>query len=476
MPVPDSVFGDMRVMSDSALRALLGLIRLSFRFDPEECQWVKPGRTFSRAAIQAECGLSGQGTRNGLDELESEGYVSIDRSGRGYEHRLLVGVPSSCYTYVPTDLFEEASGLAGTELRFVFAVLRATWGWTTGSTETGSGAPEHRRWAQLSMRVLSKLTGRSASAVKQAAQKLQGTWLQRRRPTSGAFYYRFRSERLTTEQAPDEGESQGTEPTLKKREEAVFSMGVPNDLPPDRQQSGPPRRGRIERFSKRRAHHSANSERPENTQEESPSRSGDSAVRGGKTPSQSSPRRSAPKSRPQKSRPNRDSHRGPRKTGPKNGEEIDLTGFSDRKRALGQKLANAGVWPRRIPELLARYSADRIEANFQLNRKRAEQVRESGAWLAAAIEEGFALPSPPEGSPSEPSAETSPDGEDSAKGRSKAGLPAPGTKVSDIRKRKLLETGLATEADFDRFADYDDPTCKQHFFRVDKTPSPAARP
>jgi hypothetical protein len=45
-----------------------------------------------------------------------------------------------------------------------------------------------------------------------------------------------------------------------------------------------------------------------------------------------------------------------------------------------------------------------------------------------------------------------------------------------MRKRKLLGAGLATEADFDRFADYDDPTEKQHFFRVDKTPSPAARP
>ena len=56
MPIPDAVFAAMPRLSDSALRALLGLIRLSFRFDPEERQWVKPGRTFSRAAIQAECG------------------------------------------------------------------------------------------------------------------------------------------------------------------------------------------------------------------------------------------------------------------------------------------------------------------------------------------------------------------------------------------------------------------------------------
>jgi hypothetical protein len=170
---------------------------------------------------------------------------------------------------------------------------------------------------------------------------------------------------------------------------------------------------------------------------------------------------------------------------------MDLTGFSGRKRALGQKLANAGVWPRRIPELLGRYTADRIEANFQLYRKRAQQVRESGAWLAAAIEGGYALPSPPDGSSpessSEPSGPASPEENprqakrlNRADGQGAPALPEPGTKVTETRKRALIEAGLAAEADFDRFR-HGGPEEKQHFYRIEKTPSrarssPAARP
>jgi hypothetical protein len=449
MPIPDHLFAEMPRLSDSALRALLAMTHLSFRYDPEAGQWVKPERTFSRADVQAECTLSSQGTRNGLDELEEAGYVGVDRSGQSYEHELKMGVPSSRFTYVPTDLFEEASSLSGPELRLVLAVLRATWGWTTDLPETA--APEHRRWAQLSTRALSELTGRSGTSVKKAAQKLQGTWLRRRRPTSGTYHYRFRSEVLTTETAPEQGGSTPGEVAVQKRQKAVFSMGLPNDLPPDRQQSDPPRRGRIERRLETSAKHTATPERADRTQENSPSPSGRSAVREGKSPRE-------------------------RPGGSDRSEEssIDLTGFSDRKRELGQKLVNVGVWPRRIPELLGRFSTERIEANFELFRKRAPGVRDGGAWLTAAIEGGFALPSP-----SESDVETTSSTETSAEGRADT-LPAPGTKVSETRRRALLEAGLATEADFDRFADYDDPGQKQHFFRVDKTPprarsSPASR-
>jgi len=467
LPFPDALIEAMPRLSDSAFRALIALIRLSFRFDPEASTWVCPDRTFSRAAVEAECGLSGQGTRNGLEELESEGYVSIDRSGQGFEYTLEIGVPSSRFTYVPTDLLEEASSLSGTELRLIFAVLRATWGWTTSSTDSdGSAQTEHKRWEFLSTAALARMTGRSPSAVKQAAQALQGTWLQRRRPTSGAYCYRFRTEVLTTEPGPDQAASTPGGVAVQKRRNAVFSMGVPNDLPPDRQQSAPPHKGNKESSSKRSAKHSATFKRAEKTQENLSSQDGNSAVRGRKPPSQDLVNQPGP----ERSRSERGSGQSPQETGRDNGGEIDLTGFSDRKRQLGQKLANVGVWPRRIPELLGGYSAERIEANFQLYRQRAPQIRNRGAWLAAAIEGGFALPSP-----SKPSGEPPHDGSGSAEGRAEGGrpaLPEPGTKVSEARRRELIEAGLAAEADFDRFADYDDPTCKQHFYQVEKTPSP----
>ena len=479
MPIPDAVFSAMAGLSDSALRSLLGLIRLSFRFDPETSTWVCPDRTFSRADIQAECGLSGQGTRDGLQELESEGYVSIGRSGRSYEHTLEIGVPSSRFTYVPTDLFEDAPALSGTELRLVMAVLRATWGWTTDPADTSARAPEHKRWARLTTPNLSQLTGRSQSAVKTAAQGLQGRWIQRRRPTAGAYHYRFRSERLTTETGPNKRGSGPGRLTVEKKAEVFFSMGIPNDLAPDRQQSGPPRRRKKESFFEKPAKHTANSKRAKASQEKPPFPGGTSAVRRRETPSQPSAGRPASKSRPEETRPERVSHRSPRGAGQGSAEDLGLTGFSDRKRALGQKLANAGVWPRRIPELLGRYSADRIEANFQLYRKRAQQVKKSGAWLAAAIEGGYALPSPSEGSPSKAPGgdpEAAPSGAErptSADGESAPALPEPGTKVSQERKDALIRAGQAEREDFDR-APADERGAARFFYKIEPGPSRAA--
>jgi hypothetical protein len=158
---------------------------------------------------------------------------------------------------------------------------------------------------------------------------------------------------------------------------------------------------------------------------------------------------------------------------------LNLTGFSERKRQLGQKLANAGVWPRRIPELLGRYSADRIEANFQLYRKRARQVRESGAWLAAAIEGGYALPSPSEESPSKapvtdpeaaPSTAERPTPTD---GENAPSLPEPGTKVSQERKEALIDAGQAERTDFER-APSDERGIPRFFYKIEPGPSPAA--
>ena len=58
--------------------------------------------------------------------------------------------------------------------------------------------------------------------------------------------------------------------------------------------------------------------------------------------------------------------------------------------ALGQKLVNVGIWPRRAKECLRRYAAERIAANFELYRERAPQIEDDGAWLCAAITDGYA--------------------------------------------------------------------------------------
>lgn len=59
---------------------------------------------------------------------------------------------------------------------------------------------------------------------------------------------------------------------------------------------------------------------------------------------------------------------------------------------MARKLANVGVWPRRIVEVLRRYASERIEANFQLYRRRAAEdvIHRPGAWLYRAITQGFA--------------------------------------------------------------------------------------
>jgi len=52
VPVPEKIFKEMREMTDSALLALLGLVRLSFRFEPEESTWVYPDRAFSGGVLR----------------------------------------------------------------------------------------------------------------------------------------------------------------------------------------------------------------------------------------------------------------------------------------------------------------------------------------------------------------------------------------------------------------------------------------
>ena len=68
----------------------------------------------------------------------------------------------------------------------------------------------------------------------------------------------------------------------------------------------------------------------------------------------------------------------------------DFSDFSHRMEALGRKLVNVGIWPHRAKECLRRYAAERIEANFELYRERASEVEDDGAWLCAAITDGYA--------------------------------------------------------------------------------------
>jgi hypothetical protein len=365
VPVPNAVFGRMPEMSDSALRCLLALVHRSFRFDPAEGEWVHPGDWFNRSDVEDECGLSNQGTRDGLNELESVGWVRADRSGRTHWFQLALEVPSQQFTYVPTALLEDASGIgSGTALRVVLAVLRETWGWTGKETDPQSGDLHvvHDRWAQLSTQELAEKTGRSKTAVTQAANALQGEWIERVRPGSGAFQYRFLPEAISDGSGDPDS----------------FCGENANDLPPDRQKSDPPS---FNKESSSKDKHSQTSTTNGSGSDMEPVADGEDAVPPTKQPQD----RSDPggdRSKPEKSR-----------------QQSPTADFSDvppEKRDLAEKLHNVGVWPGRIAELLSRFIRARIDANFELYRRRAAEqtIRKPGAWLCEAITEGYALPSP----------------------------------------------------------------------------------
>jgi hypothetical protein len=444
VPVPDALFEEMSSLSDSALRSVLALIRLSFRFEPEKSAWVKSDRTFSRAEIEEESGLSGQGTRNGLQELEEAGYVAIDRSGRSFQHKLEIDVPDRRYTYLPTALLEEAPSLTGTELRVLLTVLRATWGWTSEDGQEENSL-KHRRWAQLSNSDLARRAGRSASAVKEAVQKLQGRYLGRRRPTSRAYYYRFLPEALLPEEPDQSGGKEDPDPkkpAVQRKVESSISVSVPNDLPPDRQRSGP-----------RVLYVESSSERPAK-QESQPG----AARRSGQEPSTNTGGSAVLEEE-------------------KNPEEGDveafITGFSEKKRELGQKLANVGVWPRRIPEILRTFSAERIELNFEYFRQEAMRrtIRKPGGWLYAAITRGYRTPSQngeTSGSAG-PSSDRNPEPPHPDTGPS---VPEPGTKVPEPRKEALIQSGKAKKRDFEKT--FPEGGVPQFIYQANPAPSPAA--
>ena len=365
VPIPDVVFTKMPEMSDSALRCLLALLHLSFRFDPEESEWVRPERQFSRSDIEEATGLSSQGTRNGLDELQSIGWMEVDRSGRSHQYQLLLDVPDQRFTYVPTALLEQAADVgSGTDLRVVLAVLRRTWGWTSHTTDPQSGEQEtvHDRWAQLSNRELASATGRSQTAAGQAAQALQGEWIERVRPGNGAYQYRFLLERIQDYLSD------------RPEEESSFSGDTPNDLSPHRQNSGTPSFNK-ESFS-RDKQENQNKNTGDTHSKESSRNEADAVL------TDNSSKQTVA------SEETRQTSSSSTKTPPP-----DFTGLSPEKRDLAEKLSNVGIWAGRIAEVLSRFSTGRIRANFYLYRRRsAEQaIRKPGAWLYKAITDGYAL-------------------------------------------------------------------------------------
>ncbi|WP_103017700.1 hypothetical protein [Salinibacter ruber] len=461
VPIPNAVFGRMPEMSDSALRCLLALIHLSFRFDPAEGEWTSAEGWLSRSDVEAASGLSGQGTRNGLSELESIGWACVDRSGRSYHYQLALGVPTARFTQVPTALLDKLPALdTGTDLRVVLAVLRGTWGWTSKEMDPQSGTLQavHDRWTELSSRALAKMTGRSKTAVTRAAKALQGTWIGRVRPESGACRYRFLPEAvgdtpgssfeskgsLENERSSESERSSGSG---RSEDSESFCRGDANDLTPDRQNSDPPSFHK-ESFS--RDKHSQLPQRDESGRETKGSPSGKrSAVPDKKQNGTGRPLKT--RSRSRKSRghsknrmPGEETARG-RAPGLASEDRSPPADFSDlpvEKRQLAKKLANVGVWAGRVAELLSRFSCDRIRANFQLYRRRAAEqtIRKPGAWLYKAITDGYVLPS-----------SESETGDPSSTGKAPAGGASAGSPSSCGTLSSLEHKETVSEAEKDEY-------------------------
>jgi hypothetical protein len=447
LPVPNEVFGQMPEMSDAALRCLLALIHQSFRFDPEASTWTCPGKSFSRRDIESATGLSDQGTRNGLASLDEAGWVDVDRSGRGYRYTLRMEVPTQQYTYVPTTLLEKASELPSTTaLRAVLAVLRATWGWTSkeNSSDEKRSTTAHRRWAEISTSRLSRLTGRSEPAIREATGALEGEWISRVQPGRGAYLYRLLPDALGPEsEAGCEEES----PEENRAEEPSSNPPTANEVTPDRQQSYPPSSYKESSFKDKQLTES-NSKGSAKAQTEPPEAKEVHAVPGSKNKSGT-------------------------------GGDTDLSQFSDRKQSLGRKLINAGVWPDRAKECLRRYSAPRIDANFELFRDRAPEIEDHGAWLCAAITEGYANVSgnaqSRDARGGETSSENIPQGDQRGANRDSSGrsqtagadrrLPNHKERVSARRKQVLIHHRPEAKPEhFHRYRHAESPTEKQFLY------------
>lgn len=469
VPVPNRLFAEIPHRSDAALRCLLAMIHRSWRFDPEKEAWGHKGEAFSRAEIQGDAGLSDQGARNGLAELEEAGWTEVDRSGKAHRHQLKVGVPSRRYTYLPTRLLEETERLpSGTALRALLAIFRATWGWTQGlgyfPDENRSGV-SHRRWARLSKRDLARRTGRSENAVRTALSALEGKWVGTARPDRGACAYRviggaFVPQPSEKSQNPSTkiSETDGSKRLSTASNEVPAWGPIANRLTPDRQQIEPPtslKEGSKENKQTGGASSNPGEQTPPEGLEEGV---GEDAVRG----QDNSSRKGEKPSQMQAV----SSDRG------QVGEDDRLfSGFSQCKRELAQKLVNVGVWPRRVRECLRRYSADRIEANFELYRERAPEIENDGAWLCAAITDGYAISrnqqkaSVDREKGNRQGSEEKGEGSSGQTPGSTPTLPSHKEKISARRKEILLQRHPKTEGEhFHRFRHAENPDEKQFLY------------
>jgi hypothetical protein len=122
-----------------------------------------------------------------------------------------------------------------------------------------------------------------------------------------------------------------------------------------------------------------------------------------------------------------------------------------------------GVWDSVIPGLLQRYSADRIELNFEYFRKIAPRVDHDGAFLTKAIREGYVLPS----SKSDRSVSSSKPSESSGLNSvSDTARISPGDRVGQARMKALIDAGLASKEDFTRSLSRDSNET-QYFYRLE---------
>lgn len=505
VPVPDRVFGEIPTLPDAALKALLALIGRSFRFDPEASSWTNPRDWFARRPLEEASGLSDEGTRSGLAELEERGWAEVDRSGPGYRYRLVVDVPEACYTYVPSALLTSVGALpSSAALRVLMATLRRTWGWThsphggarsgesgaqSASTPAGEGqakglaseeaaGPVHQRWAEISVPTLAAATGRSAPSVRQAARTLaKEGWIHRVRFGQGAYHYRVQAGPLLPWQSseghgskvgekPEEKSESESGPTAKRPPRGTSFSKPPgaNELTAGRQQTCPP--SSYKRVSFR-----------EQTQTSDEKPTGAEAA--GEAPQASGP---APRAVPEshknpQGRPTTERSNAGEETVPPSGTP-EKPEIPKNQRELYQKLLAAGIWPDRARECLKRYSTRRIEANFELWRRRkndpeAPPIGDDGAWLCAAITDGYADLEEARSSqaPNQASEESS---TQNSTGKARAGhVPGSSTgappehkqKVSPEEKKRLVRRHDGVEAGhFHRFRHGKSPTEEQFLY------------
>jgi hypothetical protein len=163
-------------------------------------------------------------------------------------------------------------------------------------------------------------------------------------------------------------------------------------------------------------------------------------------------------------------------------EAPSFSDFSERKQELAQKLVNVGVWPRRVRECLRRYSANRIETNFELYRERAPEIEDDGAWLCAAITDGYAIGrhrQETSGNREKGASEGSEEGGGGSSSQTHGSvptLPSHKEKISARRKEILLQRHPETEGKhFHRFRHAENPDEKQFLYFDPKKGGPKER-